>query len=55
MKAILAAIIPIGLVGLGGAFAVYGSYADSLGGTLLGILVALGAMVFSAKRASRDQ
>lgn len=55
MKATLAAIVPIGLAGLGGAFAVFGSYVDSPGGTLLGVLVVLGAMVYGARRARREQ
>ena len=51
MNPTLAAILPIGLAAIGGAFAVYGSYDDSPGGTLLGILVVLTAMVFGARSA----
>ncbi len=51
MKSILAAIAPIGVAALGGGFAVYGAYDDSPGGTLLGILVVLGTMVYAAGRA----
>ena len=55
MKSILVAIIPIGIAALGGAFAVFGGYDDSPGGTLLGILLVLGAMVFGARSAWRNQ
>ena len=55
MKSILVAIIPIGIAAIGGAFAVYGGYDDSPGGTLLGILLVLGAMAFGAKGAWRGQ
>jgi hypothetical protein len=55
VKAILVAITPIGIAAFGGALAVYGSYDDSPGGTLLGILLALGAMAFGARRAWRNQ
>lgn len=53
MKSVLAAIIPIGIAALGGAFAVYGGYDDSPGGTLLGLVLVLGAMAFGARRALR--
>ena len=55
MKSILVAITTIGIAGIGGAFAVYGSYDDSPGGTLLGILLVLGAMAFGARSARRTQ
>ncbi len=53
MKSVLDAIIPIGIAAIGGAFAVFGGYDDSPGGTLLGILLVLGAMAFGARRAWR--
>jgi hypothetical protein len=53
VKALLAAVAPVVAASLGGAFAVYGGYDDSPGGTLLGILVVLGAMAFAAKAAAR--
>jgi hypothetical protein len=55
VKSILVAIVAIGIAALGGALAVYGSYDDSPGGTLLGVLLVLGAMVFSARSAWRSQ
>lgn len=54
MKPLLVAAITTGIAGLGGAFAVFGSYDDSPGGTLLGIALVLGAMAFNA-RAARSQ
>jgi len=51
VKSVLAAIIPIGIAAIGGAFAVFGGYDDSPGGTLIGILLVLSAMAFGAKRA----
>ena len=53
MKDLLVAIATTGIAGLGGALAVYGSYDDSPGGTLLGIVVVLGAMALSARMARR--
>jgi len=55
VKPVLAAITPIGIAALGGAFAVFGSYDDSPGGTLLGLLLVFGAMVFGARSARRSQ
>lgn len=55
MRIILFAIVPVGIAAVGGALAVYGGYDDSPGGTLLGILLVLGAMVFAARRAGRDR
>jgi hypothetical protein len=49
MKSVLAAVAPIGIAAIGGAFAVYGGYDDSPGGTLLGLLLVLGAMGFGAR------
>ena len=43
MKQLLAAMATTGIAGVGGALAVYGSYDDSPGGTLLGIVIVLGA------------
>lgn len=55
MKSILVAITPIGIAAIGGAFAVFGGYDDSPGGTLLGILLVFGAMAFGARSAWRNQ
>lgn len=55
MKSILGAITSIGIAAIGGALAVYASYDDSPGGTLLGILLVLGAMAFGARSAWRSQ
>jgi hypothetical protein len=55
VKSTLAAGTPIALAAIGGAFAMYGSYDDSPGGTLLGIIVVLGAMVCGARRARAEQ
>jgi len=49
VKSVLAAIAPIAIAGLGGALAVFGSYDDSPGGTLLGLLLVLVPMAFSAR------
>ena len=43
MRPVLAAVTPIGIAALGGALAVFGGYDDSPGGTLLGLLLVLGA------------
>jgi formylmethanofuran dehydrogenase subunit C len=54
MKDLLVAMATTGIAGLGGALAVYGSYDDSPGGTLLlGIIIVLGAMALSARMARR--
>jgi hypothetical protein len=53
VKHLLVALATTGIAGLGGALAVYGSYDDSPGGTLLGIVVVLGAMALSARLARR--
>ena len=55
MKSILVSVILTGIAAIGGALAVYGSNDDSPGGTLLGILLVLGAMVFGARSAQRGQ
>jgi hypothetical protein len=55
VKSILAAITPIGIGAIGGALAVVGGYDDSPGGTLLGLLLVLGAMAFGARGALRNQ
>ena len=55
VKSVLVAIAPIGIAALGGAFAVFGGYDDSPGGTLLGLLLVLGAMAFGGRRAWRKQ
>ena len=41
------------LAGLGGAFAVYGSYDDSPGGTLIGFVVVCAAIAFNTRRAGQ--
>jgi hypothetical protein len=46
----LTAIVPIGIAALGGALMVFGAYDDSPGGTLIGLAIVLGAMVFGAGR-----
>jgi hypothetical protein len=52
---LVAAIGPIGIAALGGALAVFGSYDDSPGGTLLGIALVVGAIVFGARSARRHR
>jgi hypothetical protein len=52
---IVAAIIPIVSAALGGAFAVFASYDDSPGGTLLGLVLVFGAVAFGARSARRQQ
>jgi hypothetical protein len=51
----VAAIAPIGIAALGGALAVFGSYDDSPGGTLLGMALVLGALAFGARSARHQQ
>ncbi len=51
MGPMLAAIVTTGFAGLGGALAVFGSYDDSPGGTLLGFAVVVVAMVLNGRRA----
>ncbi len=55
VKSVLAAVTPIGIAALGGALAVFGGYDDSPGGTLLGLVLVLGAMAFGARSAWRSQ
>lgn len=55
MRSVLAAIAPTGIAALGGALAVFGGYDDSPGGTLLGLLLVLGAMGFATRSARRSQ
>ena len=50
---ILAAIAPIGIAALGGAFAVFGGFDDSPGATLIGLLLVVAAMAFGARSARR--
>ncbi len=50
MRSVIAAITPIGIAAFGGGFAVFGGYDDAPGATLLGALLVLGAMVFTARR-----
>jgi hypothetical protein len=52
---ILAAIAPIVIAALGGAFAVFGAYDDSPGGTLLGVALVVVAMAFGARSATGRQ
>ena len=54
MKGVLAAVATTGLAGLGGAFAVYGSFDDSPGGTLIGLALVVVALAISARRAARS-
>jgi hypothetical protein len=51
MRSVIVAITPVVVAAFGGGFAVFGGYDDSPGGTLLGALVVLGAMVFAARTA----
>jgi hypothetical protein len=51
---IISAVAATGLAAIGGGFAVFGGYDDSPGGQLLGVLVVLGAMAFSARMAARN-
>jgi hypothetical protein len=55
MKSVFVAITLTGIAALGGALAVFSSYDDSPGGTLLGLALVLGAMVLGAKSARRGQ
>ena len=55
MKSTSVAITSIGIAAIGGALAVYAGYDDSPGGTLLGILLVLGALAFGARSAWRNQ
>lgn len=55
MRSVVAAIISIGIAALGGAFAVFGGYDDSPGGTLMGLGLVLGAMTFAARSAWRSR
>ena len=50
---VISAIVATGLAAVGGGFAVFGGYDDSPGGQLLGLLIVLGAMAFSARTAAR--
>lgn len=50
---ILAAVTPIVIAALGGAFAVFGAFDDAPGATLLGLLAVLGSMAVAARRAGR--
>lgn len=50
----ISAIVATGLAAVGGGFAVFGGYDDSPGGQLLGLLIVLGAMAFSARAAARS-
>jgi hypothetical protein len=54
MKSVLVTITPIGIAAIGGALAVFGGYDDSPGGTLLGLLLVLGAMAFGARSTWRS-
>ena len=55
MKPLLTALVPVVIAALGGALAVYGGYDDSPGGTLLGLLLVVGAMASSARTAWRSR
>ncbi len=54
MKPVLATVIPIVVAALGGALAVFASYDDSPGGTMLGFALVLGAVIVGARRARRS-
>ena len=54
MKAVLTSIASIGIAAAGGALTVFGGYDDSPGGSLLGILLVLGAMAFGARTTWRS-
>jgi hypothetical protein len=51
---IITAVLAPALAAVGGGFTVFGGYDDSPGGQLLGVLVVLGAMAFSARSAARN-
>jgi hypothetical protein len=53
VRSLVAVVAPIVLAALGGALAVFGSYDDSPGGSLLGALMVLGAMALGVKNARR--
>lgn len=55
MRSVLAAITPIGIAALGGALAVFGGYDDSPGGTLLGLVLVIGALASAARSARRSK
>lgn len=46
-------IAAVAIAAMGGALAVYGSFDDSPGGTLLGILLVIGAAVCAGRAARR--
>jgi drug/metabolite transporter (DMT)-like permease len=50
---VISQIAAVAIAAMGGAFAVYGGYDDSPGGTLLGILLVIGAAVFAGRAARR--
>ena len=50
---ILAAIAPIVVAALGGAFAVFGGFDDAPGATLIGLLAIVGSIGVGARRALR--
>jgi hypothetical protein len=52
---LVTAVAPIVIAALGGAFAVYGSYDDSPGGTLLGLLLVLVSIAFGVRSARRRE
>lgn len=54
MRSVIAAITPVALAALGGGLAVFAGYDDSPGGTLIGFLLVLGAMVFAARSTKRE-
>lgn len=55
MKSLIAAIAAIGIAAVGGALTVFGGYDDSPGGSLLGILLVLGALASGVRSAWRAQ
>lgn len=50
---ILSAVAPIAAAALGGAFAVFGSFDDSPGATLIGAVIVLASLVVGARRERR--
>ena len=54
MKTPIVAVVPVLIAALGGALAVFGSYDDSPGGTLIGLLLVLASAGVAARQARRE-